>query len=61
MKEEKENKNNKWFVISILVLATVFAGISLIFNPQGYTGEDFAYSIVAIVVGFFIWLSFLRG
>ena len=61
MKEEKENKNNKWLVISILVLATVFAGISLIFNPQGYTGEDFAYSIVAIVVGFFIWLSFLRG
>ena len=61
MKEEKENKNNKWLVISILVLATVFAGISLIFNPQGYTGEDFAYSIVAIAVGFCVWLFFLRG
>ena len=28
MKEEKENKNNKWLVISTLVLATVWWYIS---------------------------------
>jgi RsiW-degrading membrane proteinase PrsW (M82 family) len=60
-KENNKNSNRGFFIFFGLVIVVWLCTVIFIPNSDPFTGQDFANALIMFIVGFCVWLFFLRG